>query len=45
MLKMAAHSLVIRFALWLAAVLVAAAVVLEWSGGFSQLLESINDIF
>jgi hypothetical protein len=45
MLKMVAHPLLIRFALWLAAALVAAAVFLEWSGGFSQLLESINDIF
>jgi hypothetical protein len=45
MLKLATNPLLIRFAVWLVAALVAMVVFLEWSGGFAQLLESINDIF
>ena len=45
MFKQLAHPLLVRFLLWLVAVVVATVVFLAWSGGFATLLESMNDIF
>ena len=45
MLRITTHPLMIRFTLWLVALLLTATVFLFWGGGFAQLLEYINDVF
>jgi len=45
MFKQLAHPLLVRFLVWLVAVVVTTVVFLEWSGGFATLLESINNVF
>ena len=45
MLRLTMNPILIRFTLWLVAAMVAVSAFLFWGGGFTRLLECINDIF
>ncbi|MDR3673674.1 MAG: hypothetical protein P4L36_22715 [Holophaga sp.] len=43
--RITTNPILIRFLLWLVAMILTVSVFLLWSGGVAQLLENVNDLF
>jgi|GEM_PF-1804146 hypothetical protein len=45
MYRITSNPILVRFTLWLVAVILTVSAFLFWGGGLAQLLENINDLF